>query len=309
MLIQLATALAVPTAASAAPAAPVPAPPAAVAAPQVTAPPAEAPQPQEQIVVQGRRDVQRRVDEFVNALTDIPRTGQISRFDWAVCPKAVGLTDRQNNAVAERMRAVATAVGIRVDQPSCKANVLVLVTDDAPKFVRWVRDNEPSYFEGVSPAEMEALKRGGPAAAWHTEGLLDADGREVPRDRDTGQYINSRTDVPSLMSTNSHPHFGASIVVLDSRALAGLTVVQLADYAAMRAFAKTDPTRLQKAAAPTILTLLDAPMGSAVPITMTAWDFAYLKALYGSTENRLAGQQRREMAHDMTRDLTGSPKE
>jgi hypothetical protein len=75
----------------------------------------------------------------------------------------------------------------------------------------------------------------------------------------------------------------------------------------MRAFAKTDPSRLEKPAAPTILTLLDTPNGGAVPITLTEWDLAYLKALYGSTTNRLAGQQSGEMAQKMAKDLKGSP--
>ena len=91
--------------------------------------------------------------------------------------------------------------------------------------------------------------------------------------------------------------------------LSGLTVIQLADYAAMRAFAQVDPSRLEKSAAPTILTILDAPMGSAVPITLTEWDLAYLKALYSSTENRLAGQQRHEMGNKIARELSKQPRD
>jgi hypothetical protein len=270
--------------------------------------PSSSPQQNQQaIVVQGRRDVQRQIHDFVRALTDIPPAGQISRFDWAVCPAAVGLANSQNEKVAERMRAVAEAAGMRTEKPGCKANVLVVVSNDAQKFVDWLKDNEPEYFIGVSPKEKQALKHAGPAAAWHIEGRIDQDGVNVPRDTETGAYVSSRTDVPSRISTNTHPAFDAAIVVLDGRALGGLTVVQLADYAAMRAFAKTDPSRVATAGAPSILTLLDTPIGSAAPITLTEWDLAYLKALYGSTENRLAGQQRGEMAHKMADDLKGSP--
>jgi hypothetical protein len=270
------------------------------------------PLPQQQegdqaIVVNGRRDVERQIHDFVKALTDVPPAGQISRFDWAVCPAAIGLSKRQDDEVADRMRAVASAVGMRVDKPGCRANVLVVVARNAQNFVDWLRDNEPEYFTGVPPKEKQALKHVGAAAAWHIEGRVDQDGVNVSRDSDTGMYISSRTDVPSRISTNTHPAFDKAMVVLDGRSLAGLTVVQLADYAAMRAFAKTDPSRLAAPAAPTILTILDTPIGRPVPITLTEWDLAYLKALYGSTENRLAGQQSGEMAHKMAHDLKDRP--
>lgn len=275
------------------------------------APPvAAAAQPQEQqqpdsrdIVVQGIRDIDRQVGNFVRALTDVPMSGQISRFDWAVCPNVVGLSDQQNAMAADRMRQVAEAAGIRVGKAGCNGNILLIVADDVPGVVKWLRSKHSDLFHGVPARQMRELSRGGQVAAWHVEGLLDADGVEVPRDRDTGQYVIERTGTPSRISTVSRPHFAASVVVVDSRALEGLTVVQLADYAAMRAFARTDPSRLRDSSAPSILSVIDAPMGSAVPITLTQWDLAYLKALYSSTENRRAGQQRGEISRQMAREL------
>jgi len=272
-----------------------------------TATPAPPSQNQQAIVVQGRRDVQRQIHDFVKALTDIPPAGQLSRFDFTVCPVAVGLSKPQNEEVADRMRAVADAAGIKVGKPGCKANVLVVVSNDAQKFVDWLKNDEPEYFIGVTPKEKALLKHVSHAAAWHIEGRTDQDGVNVTRDLDSGMFISSRTDIPSRISTNDHPSFEAAIVVLDGRSLGGLTVVQLADYAAMRAFAKTDPSRLANPAAPTILTLLDTPMGSAVPITLTEWDLAYLKALYDSTTNRLAGQRTGEMQKKMAQDLKDRP--
>jgi hypothetical protein len=256
-----------------------------------------------EIVVQGVRDIDRQVGNFVKALTDVPMSGQVSRFDWAVCPNVAGLSDRQNAIAADRMRQVAEAAGIRVGKAGCKGNILLIVAEDVPAVVNWLRSKHSDLFEGVPARQRRALSRGGPAVAWHIEGMLDADGVEVPRDRETGQYVIERTDTPSRISTTSRPHFAAAVVVVDSRALEGLTVVQLADYAAMRAFARTDPERLRDSSAPSILSIIDAPMGSAVPITLTQWDLAYLKALYSATENRRAGQQRGEMSRQMAREL------
>ena len=288
MLIQLVTALGL---------AAVPAPPAANSA-------AEPPE----IVVKGRRDVGSQVDDFVKALNDVRSGDQISRFDWAVCPSAMGLSDRQNANAAARMRVVAEAAGIKVAPANCKSNVLLIVTDDKAKFVDWLEAKHPSYFDGVPDKVMRQLGRTDvPVAAWQVEGLLDADGVALAKDRDTGQYTNERTDTPSRISTSTRPHFSAAIVVVDSKALAGLTVVQLADYAAMRAFARTDPSRASASGAPTILNVIDAPMNSAVPITLTEWDLAYLKALYASPGNRLAGQQRRDMQRTMAKELSKQP--
>jgi hypothetical protein len=276
----------------------------------VAAPSVAFAQPQEQqdpvgrdIVVQGIRDLDRQVGDFVIALTDVPMSGQISRFDWAVCPNVVGLSDRQNALAADRMRQVAEAAGIRVGKAGCKGNILVMVADDVPAVMKWLRSKHFDLFEGVPSRRIREMSRGGSAVAWHVEGLLDADGVEVPRDRDTGLHVIERTDTPSRISTVSRPHFAAAVVVFDGRALEGLTVVQLADYAAMRAFARTDPSRLRDSSAPSILSVVDAPMGSAVPITLTQWDLAYLKALYSATENRRAGQQRGEMSRQMGREL------
>ena len=75
----------------------------------------------------------------------------------------------------------------------------------------------------------------------------------------------------------SRPHFIAAVVVVELDALGGLTVTQLADYAAMRAFARTDPRRLKGTGAPTILSAIEAPMNSPVPLTLTEWDLAFLQ--------------------------------
>jgi len=284
---------------------------AALAAPAL-AQPAQKPSESEgqEIVVQGNRISQQQVDSFVNALTDVRVFGQISRFDWAVCPKALGLSDRQNAAVEARMRAVAKAADIPVGDIGCKANVLVAVAKDKDALIRSIETKNPGYFDAVPVRERLQLKRGGaPAAAWHLEGKLDADGVEVPRDVVTGQYIVERTDMPSRISTTTRPHFLSAVVVVDLDSLSGLTVTQLADYAAMRTFATVDPSRLDASEAPTILNILEAPMDSAVPITLTAWDLAYLKALYSSEANRFAGQQRHEISKQMAKDLATKPKE
>jgi hypothetical protein len=70
-----------------------------------------------------------------------------------------------------------------------------------------------------------------------------------------------------------------SIVVFDARKLSGLSLVQLADYAAMRLLAPTDvPTDWQEGP-PSILKLFSNDPAD-VEDTMTAFDQSYVLALY-----------------------------
>lgn len=269
----------------------------------------QADQSSDPIVVQGIRDPNKEITRFVDALTDTPPSGQLSRFDWAVCPAAVGLGDARGAIIARRMLQVAKAAAIPVDKPGCKPNLLLFVARDKSELISQLYRKYPAYFDGVDRSDVTRMIRDpSPAAAWHVEGRLDADGIAVTRDRITGQETIERTDSASRLSTASRPHFLASIVVVDLDSLGGLTVTQLADYAAMRAFARTDPRRVAKSSAPTILSAIEAPMDSAVPLTLTEWDLALLKSLYASNANRSASRQRSEMKQIVRRTLKDEPK-
>jgi len=90
-------------------------------------------------------------------------------------------------------------------------------------------------------------------------------------------------------------------LVVEGGALDGLTTTQFADYAALRVFSGVDPARLTTPGLSTILRLLDAPMGSEVPVTLTNWDLAFLDSLYASDENIRAASQRSEIRDGMRR--------
>lgn len=259
------------------------------AAAQEPPPPAD----DSEILVSGIRDVEREIGEFVGALTEAPVRGQLSRFETrSVCPLAVGVSGAQKEAVQSRMRRVAEAAGIRVGGAGCIANVVVIVTGDKRAFIEALARRYPHYFGEMPDREIRGLARApGRAAAWQVPGPpLDADGAEMSDTSDV--YLNRTVRPPSRITAGARPHFAAAVVVVERGALAGLTTTQLADYAAMRAFARTDPSRLADSAAPTILKILDAPMGSEVPITMTQWDLGFLRALYAAPDNLYAPNQR-----------------
>ena len=93
---------------------------------------------------------------------------------------------------------------------------------------------------------------------------------------------------------------------MQTNALAGLTATQFADYAAMRTFVHTEPKKVRAPASETILKVLDAPMGTIVPLSLTSWDLTFLKAYYASGTQSYANVQRSEIAQRMKRELDRS---
>jgi hypothetical protein len=245
-----------------------------------------------EIVVTGNRDMEGQLRDFVGALTQTGPGRQLARFETAICPAAVGVSPGQKEAIAGRLRQIAEAAGLAVRKGSCTPNVLLVVTADKAGFLDALWKSYPEYFGDMSASDVRRLGRTpGPAAAWHVDGPpLSADGVKLA-DGGDGAYVNRTGRVSSRITAGVRPQFAAAAVVVEARALEGLTTTQIADYAAMRAFARGDPSRLP-GSAPTILKVLEAPMGAEVPITLTSWDLAFLRSLYSGTPNTTAAAQR-----------------
>ena len=260
----------------------------------------------DEIVVEGKRIDKKEIDQFVGALVNTPGYGQIGRYEFEVCPVAVGLQPHQTDAIAKRIRAVAAAAGAPVAKAGCRPNLLVLITVNPDEFVAALRKKHPGFFRDPIDQPVDII-RSGPTLAWHVEGRLDQDGLPATVvEGGASSYYSSSSMIPSRLVPATRPHFLAGILVLSVESLRGLSTTQVADYATMRLLARTDPARLASSTTPTILTVIDAPQDSLVPTTLTNWDLSYLKALYGSIENRYAGSQRGHMQRLMRDDLLGS---
>jgi hypothetical protein len=262
------------------------------------------------IVVTGERVSEKGVRDFVRALTPVPSYGQISRFERSICPAVSGLPGQQAEAVESRIRRVAQTVGIRVGGAGCTPSVVVIVTGDKMTLLNSLRRYRPEYFGDLSSSQIRQIfHQPGPAAAWQLQGpMLNSRGVEISNSS-IGGPINRTTDPGSRITAAARPQFDSAVVVVERNALAGLTVTQLADYAAMRAFAKVDPSKLADTGARTILRVLDAPMGSPVPVTLTNWDLGFLKGLYSAPPNLATGAQRSAIQETVSKELEREPGE
>jgi len=266
------------------------------------------PSDEQDVIVTGTLEREQEIRDFVGALTQsAPMTGQIARFEDAICPGVYGLNGQARETVRNRMRQVAAYVGLRVAGPNCRPNLLLMVTRDKRAFLGALADRHPEYFDEEEYSPRRVIAQPGPVAVWQATIELSADGQ--PLSVQGGFGVNRSTRSQSHISASTRPVFTASAVVVEAGALTGLSTIQLADYALMRGLARTDPHRLPANAPPSILTAIEAPMGSEVPITITRWDLGFLRGLYGGQANLRAPQQRgdiqRRVASELNRAANG----
>lgn len=274
------------------------------------APPNPQPDEQNTIIVSGKRVGEKDVQEYVRALTPIPVGGQLSRFEKSICPVAIGLHPLQREAVANRIRRVAGSVGMRVGGKDCVPNVVVVVTEDKNVFLRELRRTRYEYFGTLSQRKVRELERQpGPAVAWQLQGPpVNARGVELQADPDLGVYVNRTIDPSSRLQSAARPQFDGAVVIVERKALDGLTITQLSDYAAMRAFAGMDVARLAKSGTQTILRVLDAPMGSPVAASLTKSDFGFLRGLYTVPRTLRPDGQRAAIRRSIVKELESDPR-
>lgn len=259
--------------------------------------------PGEEIVVQGTRPAQKEIRNFVKSLTEVPSFRQIGRFHSAVCPVAMGLPAAQNVRIAERMRRVAAAASVPLAKAKCTPNIFVIVAPNKKAAIDELSRRFPAYVSSLSDSQLRRLAADpAPATAWQVKSLRSADGELLERPAGYDYYRVEGTYNVSRIRSAAMPTFVASIVVIDRRSAGGLTVTQLADYAAMRAFADTDPGRLGNSA-PSILPILTLPADAPLPQSLTYWDLAFLKALYSTSNTYFAGYQRGDMEQVVKKEL------
>lgn len=178
---------------------------------------------EEDIVVTAER--QEAIRAFVGALTRAPQAGQIPRFEDSICPAAYGLTGSARAAVVARMRAVADAAGLRTRGERCRPNILLMVTADKTALIRALARRNPHWFGTEDDTDAYGvMQQPGPVAAWHAQMVVNADGRGLRMVG--GAVINQTTRQATRIEAAARPSFIAAAVVVEHRALAGLSTTQ-----------------------------------------------------------------------------------
>jgi len=247
---------------------------------------AQAAVPQADIVVRDRREQDRkRVETYVAAIL-VRSESQLARFHQPICPVVIGLPRPYSTIVEKRILAVAVAAGAPIAKKArCSPNFVVVIAASGSDLVKDIRVNRPGWLDGLSPSEVDALIAPGPARAWSVTSLRNEDGQGLRRSSESagsdplaGKTV-LRVMSASILKQPTRQDVEASFVVIDKAPTLGLTLRQIADYAAMRGLAHTRPPA-PGGAIDTILSLLDGV--STPPRELTGTDAAYLRALYAA---------------------------
>jgi hypothetical protein len=238
-------------------------------------------------------------------------------FRYPVCPEVMGMAREHADIVGQRIRKVVKHVGVPLARPGCRPNLRVIVVEDAHEFVAELSRTKPGYFEGMERSDVKRLLRDeSPALAWsnmqaqNEDGLIYADnpsGR-TPFDRMAQNRVDGpqeglplpaqprsdtaapvmRTMSASIIKSSTQQAMLESYVVIEASAVAGKSLMQIADYATMRALAAAQPPQ-EGAPVDTILSLFSP--GQEAPPSVRVPDVAYLKALYSAAPTMSSVQQ------------------
>jgi hypothetical protein len=257
-----------------------------LAAQEVAQPPSAQ---EDEIVVEGQRDRESVINNYVRGLTAASPNEPLARYAAGdYCPAAYGLGPSGNKQIAARMRAVAAAAGVRPAEEDCVPSALVIFTEDKNAFIEKFRARHPRYFLQLRGSGRGLAEMQGPAVAW----------------RIVEQFPTKTPTAGGLLFSEVTPVVAMSVLVLERSGLRGLTTTQLADYALMRTLTDQEPRALNVPHDFTILRAVSAPMGSAVPSSLTRWDLAYLKGRYTGGPARYSTRQAASIRSMMQRALT-----
>ena len=250
------------------------------------APAAAQTSPMPDIVVTGNKEADRKAAEAYVSSIAVRSESQLARFHQPVCPLVIGMPKPYSTMVEKRVAADAAAAGIDVAKKvRCDANLIIVIADDGAALVKDIRTHYPGWLVGLSPRDIDMLTVAGPARAWSVTSLRNEDGQGMRNQPDTpaGDGLAGkpvlRVMTASILRQPTRQDMEASFVMIDKAATMGLTLRQVADYAAMRGLARTRPPAASEKGLTTILTMFDPSVPSRPP-ELTNADAAYLRALY-----------------------------
>ncbi|WP_305098007.1 hypothetical protein [Croceibacterium aestuarii] len=218
------------------------------------------------------------------------REEPLPRFEDRLCPGVIGLQRDQAEMVVGRIRETAATLGIPLaDTQTCEANMVIAVSNDGRKFINELRERRGYLFENLDKDQKRRLfEEEGPARSFVRVVTRTRDGMIVER-------ANGLTAPPQATAAMAHSKIYVATrrdivsgtVLVDAAALAGRGIVQLADYATMRALAG-DSAEAVAMPGGSILALFDD--AQAAPSELTAGDRIFLRTLYGTQPNIPAAQ-------------------
>jgi hypothetical protein len=251
------------------------------------------PPPLEEIVVTGEK-MRDTTNKFVRTYTAPSKTlDQISRWRRPLCIKTVGLAPGLNAFIAARLKEVAAQIRApqTKDEP-CEADLSVIFTAHPQELLDEIRTERPRVFGPHYPRELKKLATmTHPIQTWYATAMRDTHGSLVIDTYDTSPFASRdisqfgppvvEASIASSLQTGLTSEFASVIVIADLNKVEGREIGAIADYIAMTAFARAKtPYECQEV--PSIVNLFENCSDGVRATALSAYDMAYLKALYAS---------------------------
>ena len=240
----------------------------------------------EDIIVEGR--TANALDRFIKQLTQTRQGRQVARWNNHICLRILGLDNVHDQYITQRIINIAREVKINVSAGHCRPNILVIVTEDADRFIDLLIKRYPTLFQNTKSGvaflrrQKEELRRSRPVR-WINASRTDS----------YALYTASRLTEPTQESTVM------SMVIVNPTKMEHLTWSQLADYLVMVTLA--NPSMTTQYNSTTILSMFQLrDKGASTPPSLTTDDRAVLHAIYGTSANVSASMQREQIRSAVT---------
>jgi hypothetical protein len=280
-----------------------------------TAAAADAPaNPVEEVTVFAQRlKLEAKIANFVYGITTQENYEGLARWTSPLCPQVTGLTREQGEYVLERVSEIALAAGAPLAGEECHPNLFVFVTNEPQELLQAMESRYFAVTFGNAPPSQvdDFIKTPRPVRVWHSPYWTPGAGTPQAHGLPPGAqvlggglsgaptYTDAGMDGASRLVSQGVWTFGNVYVVVDAKQLHGVTQGQFADYIAMVSLAEIKPAP-HLGESQSILGLF-AGTPQTAPAGMSAWDTAFLKALYATAHNSKI--QRSLITHTMAREL------
>jgi hypothetical protein len=167
-----------------------------------------------------------------------PSDEQFAFWRVKVCPRVWGLTPAASWTIEHRIKDVASQVGAPVDwADNCKTpNVLVIVSPEPQATLDDLADKVPIL---VAMQDIKRLKIKYPIQSWYVHLVGDYDGRKtIAIETDDGSPPVYKA-AGSRLESGLWFGLGMATVIVDAKAVTGLSLPALADYVTMAGLSET----------------------------------------------------------------------
>lgn len=267
---------------------------------------------EDSIVITGERRDPERIRimlDFVTELGDpVNRDFGFARLEHPACFRVHNTASDIASYLQQRMAANVQAIGLEAARADCVPNIDIIMTDDGNTTASKMVETRKGLFKPFGNAEgttqdshaLSAFRNSGaPVRWWQITVPVDRMGNPVVPSANPGEP-------PYVAAANSHLSSGmrdkllGTMIIVDVNKLGEATWDQLADYLTIVSLVQVDP-KASMAGFDSILNLFSGNASSAP--ALTAWDKAYVSALYSMNLYMLPHVQKGQLANLLMQNL------